>query len=165
LNTRKASRWLLVAGSSAVLFFAVWVLVRRLPIGVARLRNQAEMIRQATTPAESVPVSAIDLRFRRRRAAVQAMRDDLVRLVAVESAFVVDSGQPTAFLPPSYGFRPSPGNDFPIIALRRDGWSATIQSPNDFSGITCSVSVTVNYDSAVARPIAAQPVCVGVRRP
>ncbi|HJQ66588.1 MAG TPA: hypothetical protein VJ816_09440 [Gemmatimonadales bacterium] len=148
-----------------MLLMAAALLVRRLPSGVARLRNQAEIIRQATTPAESVPVSAIDLRFRLRRAAVQAMRNDLVRLVAVESAFVVDSGHPTAFLPPSYAFRPSPGNNTPSIVLRRDGWSATIQSPNDFSEITCSVSVTINYDSAVARPIAAQPVCVGAQEP
>ena len=161
MNARKASQWLVVLGSSAVLLFAVGLLVRRLPSGVARLRDQAEMIRQLTTPAESIPASAIDQRYRLRRAVVQSMRTDLIKLVAVEAAFVADSGYPTTNLQPPYVVSRSPGNLLRNIRLLPDGWSAEIT--NDNVPIICSVTVT--FDSSLARPVAGQPVCVGAQQP
>lgn len=159
MDEPKRPRWVLVVGSGTILVATAWFIISRLPTGVARLREAGATMQQLTSPPESIPATAIDQRYRLRRAVVQSMRADLLKLVSVESAFVADSGYPTAFLRSPYSVALSTGNIFTDIRLLPNGWSATITNPH--TAITCSL--TVGYDSALARPIAEQPVCVGER--
>lgn len=157
MDEARRPRWVLVVGSTALLVAAAWVIISRLPSGVARLREAGQTMEQLTAPPESIPASAIDQRYRLRRTVVESMRADLLELVAVESAFVADSGYPTVFLRPPYTVALAAGNLFRDIRLLPDGWSATIT--NTRTAITCSLIVA--FDSVLARPIAGQPVCVG----
>ena len=151
--------YLAILALGAILLLAAVSLARsRLPGRVSRLRGEVEeTARQLTTKPESVPASAIDQRFRLRRQAVAAMKSDLLKIAAVESAFVADSGYPTAFLRPPYAFAPAEGNGLPTIQLRVDGWSARIQ--NDYTAISCAI--TAQIDTSPARSVASSPTCTG----
>ena len=104
----------------------------------------AEQIRELGGQAESVSDGAVYQRFQARRAAVAAMKADLRRLVAAESAIVADSGYPSAHLGAPYWTGPSRGNMGPWIHITRNGWWATLSST--VTAIHCAVSVGGDYD-------------------
>lgn len=133
----------------------------RLPNRVGHLRNQvAQTATQLTAEPETILASAIDQRHRAGREAIAAMQSDLTRLVALESAYVADSGRPNFDLLPPYSFSVRPGSSLSLQA-RREGWTATITSAH--SPIRCMVSVDISYQSrtSIARPI----VCLGQHTP
>src|SRR5438552_3412200 len=71
------------------------------------------------------------------RAQVATMKSDLRNLVTVEEIFLADSQKYATDLGGSYAA--SGGNRLPTITLTRDGWSASITSPN--SAQICAVFV------------------------
>ena len=144
--------------AAAALLVTVFFLARgRLGSGVEEARARlSETARTLTTEAESVPTGAIYQRFRLQREAVALMRADLQRLVIAESAFVADSGRPTAFMPAEY-FSPDKSNLGPFIRLTFNGWWATIQ--NLHTPITCAIVVGADTTIGNARP--GEPWCWG----
>src|SRR5919106_2614405 len=117
----------------------------------------AEQIRELGGQAESVSDGAVYQRFQARRAAVEAMKADLRRLVAAESAIVADSGYPSAHLGAPYWTGPSRGNMGPWIHITRNGWWATLSST--VTAIHCAVSVGGDTTFATAGP--GEPWCFG----
>lgn len=142
----------------AAVLAGVLLLVReRVTSRAAEARARlSETVRMITAEPESVPSGALYQRFRLRRDGVALMRSDLLRLVAAESAFTVDSGRPTAFPPVTY-FVPAKDNVGPVIRLTPNGWWATIQ--NLHTAITCAVAVGPDTTIGGARP--GEPTCWG----
>src|SRR5436309_13879126 len=75
--------------------------------------------------------------YTKERARIAAMKADLRNLVTVEENYFADSQKYATDLGGSYAA--SGGNRLPTITLTRDGWSASITSPN--SAQTCAVLV------------------------
>ena len=141
--------------------------------GIVQFSDQAKVVaHELTTTTDSVSTSGVDQRYRVRRDAVAAMRADLMRLVALESTFVADSGFPRALFNPYSERRYQPvvtkGNWLSGITLSNEGWTATIMSTTTTT-ITCSIHVPYSIDTAARPPRAvlshtpAQPVCTQQR--
>jgi type IV pilus assembly protein PilA len=77
------------------------------------------------------------LTYTKERAQIAAMKADLRNLVTVEENYFADSQKYATDLGGSYAA--SGGNRLPTITLTRDGWSASITSPN--SAQICAVFV------------------------
>jgi hypothetical protein len=156
-------RYVAVISLAAIILIAGIVLARGPLRGrITRMRDESvATARQLTVKPDSVAWSGIYQRFRSRRDAVAAMQADLNRLLVAESAFVADSGLPTAFLPLPYAFPPSKGNRPPEIVLRPDGWSATIV--NDNTSISCSITVSFVSETSYAPPYIVRPACTAGR--
>jgi hypothetical protein len=117
----------------------------------------AEHARELTGQPESVSDGAVQQRFQARRAAVAAMKADLRRLVAAESAVVADTGFPLPQLPPRYWTGPSRGNVGPFITMTRNGWWATMS--HTVTAIHCAVAV--GGDTTFGTAKSGEPVCFG----
>jgi hypothetical protein len=94
-------------------------------------------------------------RFRARREAVAAMQSDLRALARAESAFIADSGWPTPYLPPSYGFKTESGNMGPYIRVERYGWSALMT--NARTSMRCTLVAPL--DTVTGRYTPGEPDC------
>ncbi len=145
----------------AILVAATLLLRRQL---ASRLEDArlvvAEAARELSGEPDSVPYSALNQRYRLRRAAVAAMRADLRRLVAAESAFVADSGHATAVLPTTYyRYDITAGNVGRPIQIRPGGWWATIVNVN--TTISCVVFVGA-VDTVIPGARPGEPTCAGV---
>jgi hypothetical protein len=92
------ARELAAVGAGVLVVVVAMLLVRRpLDTGMNRARAQlADVTRGLAVEPESGQTQAGLERFRARREAVAAMRADLRRLVALETAFIADSGHPTS---------------------------------------------------------------------
>lgn len=108
---------------------------------------------------ESVPSDAIAQRYRARHEAIDAMRRDLARVVALESTYVADSGHLSSALSP-FAFPVTRGS-WLSFQLEPHGWNAMMRSI--YTQIRCTVSVHVAEDSRTS--IADSIVCVGLPRP
>lgn len=149
---------------------AAYLAVRaHLERGVVEFSNQAKVVaHQLTATTDSISTSGVDQRYRMRRDAVASMRADLMRLVALESTFVADSGFPRASFNPYSEPRYMPvitkGNLLNGITLSNEGWTATIISTTTTT-ITCSIHVPYSIDTTarpprfVLSPAPVEPVC------
>jgi hypothetical protein len=104
-----------------------------------------------------VMASATYQRFAIRREAVAAMKADLRALAAAESAFVADSGRPTANPPLSYWSAKGRGNYATTIRIERDRWVATMN--NLHTSMSCSITAMV--DTTTWTYHAGDPTCAG----
>src|SRR6267378_4781223 len=111
-----------------------------------------------------VMASATYQRFAARREGVAAMRAMLLSVAAAESAFVADSGRPTAMLMTEgrYAFVNDKSNLGPYIEIHRDRWVA--KTGNLHSSISCTLTAMLDsttLDSIKWRYHAGEPACVG----
>ncbi len=146
---------------------AALIVVTCVALGVARLRERArgvaadvKLIRGDTG---DVMASATYQRFAARREGVAAMRAMLLSVAAAESAFVADSGRPTAILMTQgrYAFVNDKSNLGPSIEIQRDRWVA--KTGNLHSSFHCTLTAMLDsttLDSIKWRYHAGAPVCV-----
>jgi hypothetical protein len=118
----------------------------------------ATTTRRLTVEPESVMDAAVQERYRLRRRAVAAMRQDLLRIVALEDRFHADSGNFTPYVPrPGYRIELTSGNVFGAVHLTPHGWWTTIT--NVHVAIFCAV--VVGPDTSIGQAAPGQPVCLG----
>ena len=144
------SHYLATAGL-AVLIAVGGVLLARAHLSsrLKSLRNQvAQTATQLTTEPESIPHDAIAQRYRAKHEAINAMRGDLVRLVALESTSVASSGRLNLALSP-FEFPTAPGSSL-SFQQRPTGWNAEITSI--YTPVRCTVSVQIEADSGTSIP-------------
>jgi|SRR5712672_1113729 len=143
-----------VLGAGAIVYRRFAPQARELRAGIA------EQTRELSGEPEPVSDGAVQQRYGARRAAVVAMKADLLKLVAAESALTADSGYPRMLMPehsPHYWTGPSPGNVGPLIRLTRNGWWATMS--NTLTGIHCAVAV--GGDTTFGGAKSGEPACFG----
>lgn len=121
-----------------------------------RARVNATMDR-VVTPADTAEGSALYGRYRAQRDAAFAMRVDLLKLVALDSALAMNSTYNRSIDQMTALFRLSPGNMGPYVHVTPRGWWATIQSM--YSTITCAVAV--GADTIIRDAPPGTPVCYG----
>ncbi len=142
----RRSHYLVTASFAALIGLGGYLLARS-PL-LSRLKSLpsqvAQTASQLTAQPESIPTEAIAQRYRAKHEAINAMRRDLARLVALESTHVADSGRPTGFLS-MFQFPVAPGSRLVSFELRPRGWNATMMS--DYTPILCTVSVRIAADS------------------
>lgn len=123
-----------------------------------RVRQIATNLKLIRGDTGDVMASATYQRYAVRRQAVDSMRAALLDLVAVESAFVADSGRPlTRFTSGYYGYVYRPATDV-YVTIQRDRWVA--QARNRHTSLSCSLTAMVIDTSATVwtyRP--GQPIC------
>ncbi len=149
----------LIAGAVAVAA-AFLLLGRLLDTSLRRARAQIEDATQGlAVESDSGQTQAGLQRFRARREAVAAMRADLRRLVALETAFIADSGQPTSnFFPPHFQVTSGKGQSesrLEMIRVWGPSWWATMH--NVYIGITCWVYV--GPDTTMSHSPSGEPAC------
>jgi hypothetical protein len=126
------------------------LLVRRpLDTGVSPARAQiADVTRGLAVEPESGQTQAGLERFRARREAVAAMRADLRRLVALETAFIADSGHPTTnFFPPRFHVTSGKGQSdsrLEMIQMSGPSWWATMHNSRGPAGHGKPVSAAIH---------------------
>jgi hypothetical protein len=121
----------------------------------------AEQTRELSGEPEPVSDGAAQQRYGARRAAVEAMKADLLKLVAAESALTADSGYPRMLMPghsPHYWTGPSRGNVGPLITITRNGWWARMQTTG-VTGIHCAVQL--GGDTTFGTAKSGEPWCFG----
>ena len=129
---------------------------RRFAPGARQLRaGIAEQTRELSGEPEPVSDGAVQQRHGARRAAVVAMKADLLKLVAAESAVAAKTGRPWSNLGTDY--RATSGNVGPYITLTRNGWWATMS--NTLTGIHCAVAV--GGDTTFGGAKSGEPWCFG----
>jgi hypothetical protein len=158
----RRSHYLVTASFAALLVLGGFLLARTpLPSRVKSLPSQvAQTAAQLTAEPESIPTDAIAQRYRAKHEAINAMRRDLARLVALESTHVADSGRPTGFLS-MFQFPVAPGSRLISFELRPGAWNATMMS--DYTPIQCTVSVRIAADSRTS--LADSVVCARAHSP
>jgi len=129
-----------------------------------RARQVAADLKLIRADTGDVMASATYQRFAARREGVAAMRAMLLSVAAAESAFVADSGRPTAMLMTEgrYAFVNDKSNLGPYIEIHRDRWVA--KTGNLHSSISCTLTAMVDsttLDSIKLRYHAGEPVCLG----
>jgi hypothetical protein len=148
-------------GVGAAILLAALLLQRIIATGVTRARTGiADVTQGLSVEADSHQTVAGLARFRARREAVTAMRADLRRLVAAESAFIADSGHPTTkFYPPYFEPTRTKGqagmNPMERLWLPGPGWAATLHDV--YNGITCWVYV--GPDTTISHSPSGVPAC------
>ena len=144
------------AGTFVVVLAAVAMVVRPLLRRLAGVSGDiATTARQLATEPETLQDAAVQQRFRMRRVAIAAMRADLLKEVAAESAFFADSGYFSYALPRAYWFEPGRGNMLESIRLTPHGWWTTIYNVN----LSVACAVAVGPDTTIGNAPSGQPVC------
>lgn len=149
-------RGIAASAGTIVALAAVAVVVRPLVRRLAGVSGDiVTTARQLATEPESVQDGALQQRFRLRRAAVAAMRADLLKMVRAESLFTADSGYPTSTLLPPYLPLASPGNIIESPRLTSHGWWTTVYNVN----LSIACAVAVGGDTTIGDAPQGQPVC------
>src|SRR5256885_12621388 len=113
-----------------VYFVAAVILVFGASAAVRSLRQRAQQVaadlKLIKADTDDVMASATYQRFAARREGVATMRAMLLSVAGAESAFVADSGRPTAMLMTEgrYAFVNDKSNLGPYIEIHRDRWVA-----------------------------------------
>ncbi len=146
---------------AAVVLVGLAAAIRRLRQRVSETTADLKLIKADTG---DVMASATYQRFAARREGVAAMRAMLLSVAAAESAFVADSGRPTAMLMTEgrYAFVNDKSNLGPYIEIHRDRWVA--KTGNLHSSISCTLTATLDsttLDSIKWRYHAGEPICIG----
>lgn len=143
-------------GTFVVVLAAIALVARPLVRHLGGLGGDiATTAQQLTAEPESVQDAALQQRFRLRRAAVAAMRADLLKMVRAESLFTADSGHPTSTLLPPYLPVAAPGNIIESPRLTSHGWWTTIYNVN----LSVACAVAVGPDTTIGNAPSGQPVC------
>lgn len=143
------------AGTAALVAAGLFLRARSVS-PIARVREDvATAARGLTDESDKLSDAALWQRHQAVHDAIQTMRQDLLRLVVAESAFMADSGRPTVTPMPPYWAGPSPGVVGPSIRLTRDGWWATVNHTR--AAIECAV--VVGPDTTIHNAPPGQPTC------
>jgi hypothetical protein len=127
---------------------------------VQAARAEIGLVVQGLTAADTATATPGFARARAQRLAVDEMRSQLTRLVAVEARFTADSGGPRAT--PGAAMPPMGNNIGPYIRLAFDGWLAW--TTNIHADVWCAVAVGPDTQWIGNAP-SGQPVCFGANVP